>query len=126
MDLEIRQVCHPRLLVFQTGTSPRVDPITALLRNYWRQTRALKLDRTITGHIHLQLLFEDYLVVRELIVNPKLARRQRLGLVPVAPVLQDVADTESLHRKMFFAHIAIERGLARNLRGHILEIIQWR
>src|SRR5215471_17640914 len=69
------------------------------------------------------MLVQDDGVGCELIVDPEMARRERLYLPLGNLPLQSVADPKTSHRNVFFAQITVERCSAGDLRVEVLNVV---
>src|SRR5258706_14579399 len=108
----------------KVGSGPRVGAIGAGLTHGRFVVRALDLDGSFARQRYFETLVQQNQVFGKCVVKPELTRSQRFRDPFTHSELQYIADSQAFYGNVFFTKVAIERGFARNFRGHILNVFR--
>ena len=104
--------------------APGVDAIPVRITDHRLDGRALDLHCPPGRHADLQVFVQYDQIAREMVFRPKLPGRQGFRRVLLDSEFEHVPDIQSLHCHVLLTQIAVERCLARDLRGHVLHIFR--
>src|SRR5215813_1227307 len=112
------------VIALEVRVFPEVQTSGILILDRWIQTLfILEFDNAVTWNVDLELLVEDdEIFPHEVVLKPKMIRSKRRVYVPGYVIFEDVSGTKPWHCDVFLPNVRIDRSLARNWRGQVLNI----